>query len=145
MVVTMHEIAPLGLCMVTEEMLDAKRFLLNFCDNTIIRSEDQRLKSQLTAIKKELNAIRTQPKFFEGYRAVILNNIDRIINLTKSRFEKMDFKIVGHVVNDGKEIMKKVLNAQNFDELMSLAPEFKRKITLKVYELYLKAQKPTQR
>jgi len=145
MVVTMHEIAPLGLCMITEEMLDAKRFLLNFCDNIIIRSEDQRLKSQLTTIKKELNAIRTQPKFFEGYKAVILNNIDRIINLTKSRFEKIDFKIVGSVINDGKEIMKKVLNAQSFDELMSLAPEFKRKITLKVYELYLKAQKSTQR
>lgn len=141
MVVTMHEVAPLGLCMITEDMLDAKRFLLNFCDNLIIRGDDQRLKSRLTDIKKELNAIRTQQKFFEGYRAVILNNIDRIINLTKSRFERVDPKIVGSVVNDGKDMMRRVLNTQSFEELTRLAPEFKRKITLRVYELYLKTQR----
>ncbi|HDJ96752.1 MAG TPA: hypothetical protein ENG45_01625 [Candidatus Aenigmarchaeota archaeon] len=142
MVVTMHEAFPLGLCMVTESMLDAKRFLLNFCDNTIIRDEDQELKSRLKNVKKELNGIRTQPNFFDGYKTVILDNIDKIIGIVKSRFEKIDPKIVGPVVKDGKEIMKKVLNSQSFDDLVPLSNEFKRKITLRVYELYLKSQKP---
>jgi len=137
MAVTLHEITPVGLCVATQELFDVKRFTLNFCDGLILRGKDQQLKTKLTLMKRELNAFKTQSKFLDGYKVVIINNIDKIIGLVSSRFMKISLKTTKQVISDGKEMIRKILNVQSFDDIRALEPEFKRKITLPIYEMFI--------
>ncbi|MCD6403060.1 MAG: hypothetical protein J7K98_01885 [Candidatus Aenigmarchaeota archaeon] len=138
---TLHDALPLGLCLTTQELLDVKKFLLNFCDGILLKSNDEVLKRKIANVKRELNAFKVQQKFLEGYKAVVLNNLDRIMNLVVSRFSGVDEREVENIINKAKQLMNKVLNAQSFEDLIGLDQEFKKDITLPVYELYLKAEK----
>lgn len=137
MPITLNDVKPISLCITTEELLDTKRFLLNFCDGLIARSKDNRLIEDLTAIKRELNSFRTQPRFFNGYKTIITNNIDKILALVTSRYYKNSPKKVERIAMDGKDIIKKILRKNNFEEMLGLESEFKSKITLPIYQLFI--------
>ena len=141
MPLTLHEALPLGMCLATQELLDVKKFLLNFCDGILLKSTDDSLKRRISQIKRDLNAFKVQDKFLDGYKAVLLNNMDRIINLTISRFSKLKPNEVEKIVKSVKEIMEKILNAQKFEDFLPLEAEFKKKVTLPLYELYIEVQK----
>jgi len=129
------------MCLATQELLDVKKFLLNFCDGILLKSTDDSLKRRISQIKRDLNAFKVQDKFLDGYKAVLLNNMDRIINLTISRFSKLKPNEVEKIVKSVKEIMEKILNAQKFEDFLPLEAEFKKKVTLPLYELYIEVQK----
>jgi hypothetical protein len=137
MALTMHDIKPIGLCVSTEELFDTRRFILNYCDGLILRGNDQNLASELTKIKREMNTFRTQNKFLEGYKAILTCNIDKILGLVASRYAKFEPDKVEKIIMDGKTLVKKIINTKGFEEIPVLEAEFKSKITLPIYELFI--------
>jgi hypothetical protein len=137
MPLTLHDIKPVGLCITTQELFDTKRFIYNYCDGLILRGRDISLTNDLTGVKRELNSLRTQRKFLDGYKAIITSNIDKIMGLVSSRYEKKEPLGVERITMNGKDLIKKILNTDNFEGILGLEAEFKSKITLPVYELFL--------
>ncbi|MBI2547370.1 MAG: hypothetical protein HYW23_02900 [Candidatus Aenigmarchaeota archaeon] len=144
MAITMQEVIPLGLCMSTQDLIDAKRFQQNFADNTILRVRDRALEMKITPIKRELNSQTFQKKYLEGHKLVIVNNIDKIMGLVASRYSEIDLNLVDSIIFNGKLIMNKVLNAESFDQIAELDSVFKSKITLPVYDLFVRHLKKTK-
>lgn len=141
MALTLNDIKPIGLCVTTQELFDTKRFLHNYCDGLILRGKDTNLTNDLTAFKRDLNSFRAQLKFLNGYKAIITSNIDKILGIATSRYSKDEPRMVGRLVIDGKDIIKKTLKANSFGEILAMEGEFKSKITLPVYELFIKSLK----
>ncbi len=137
MVLTLNEIRSIGLCVTTQELFDTKRFLYNYCDSLILRGKDDQLKNNLIGVKREMNALTTQRKFLDGYKAIITNNIDKILSLVSSRYEKIEPNDVRKIGMNGRDLIKKTLKSNSFEEILSLEGEFKSKITLPTYELFL--------
>jgi len=137
MPLTLHDIKPIGLCVTTEELFDTKRFIHNYCDGLILRGKDLQLCNDLTMLKRQLNAFNTQRKFFDGYKAIITSNIDKIIGLVSSRYgyEPQD---VEKIRMNAKDMIKKVIRAESFEEILGLENEFKTKVTLPTYELFIR-------
>ncbi|MEM5834536.1 MAG: hypothetical protein QXQ69_01645 [Candidatus Aenigmatarchaeota archaeon] len=143
MPITLADITPVALCISTQELFDTKRFQLNFCDNLLLRVKDEILEPTLTKIKRELNTKALEKKFLEGYKAVIISNIDKILGLVASRYAKIDLKQTQSVVAEGKDLIERVSLAESFEEIGKLEPIFKSKITLPVYEMFLSYLKQT--
>jgi len=141
MALTLNDIKPIGLCITTQELFDTKRFLYNYCDGLILRSKDVNLVNDLTTFKRELNSMRTQIKYLSGYKAIITSNIDKILGIATSRYSKDELRMVEQLVMNGKNMIKKILAANNFEGILAMEGEFKSKITLPVYELFIKSLK----
>lgn len=139
--ITLADLTPISLCIATQELFDAKRFAANFGDNLILRARDKELEPFLMQLKKELSIATTQKKFLDGYKAVIINSIDKILGLVSSRYSQINYKLVENIVKNGKEIIKKVLLAESFDSIAKLEPEFRTKITFPTYELFTESMK----
>lgn len=135
MPLTLTDITPIGLCVATQDLFDAKRFQTNFCDNLLLRTEDKTIRPKLISLKRDL--ISTEKKFLDGHKAVIISNIDRIIGLVSSRYLKVDLRLAESVVSNGKELIEKVLACESFEDIARLESEFKKRITLTVYELFI--------
>jgi hypothetical protein len=137
MSLTLHDIKPIGLCISTLELFDTKRFLLNYCDGLVLRGDDVRLKNKITNMRRELNSIRGQPKFLEGYKAILVSNIDKIIALVDSRYAKTFSEDVGLVKKSGNGLIDKILGANNFEEIMILENSFKSNVVLPTHRLFI--------
>jgi hypothetical protein len=135
--VTLNDVTPVGLCIATDVLFDAKRFLSGFGDNVVLRSKDGALAGPIGRMKRELNTSVGVQKFLDGYKAAIIGNIDRIISAA-TRYMKIDIRETERVVEGGKDLMGRVANASTFDELAALQPEFKRNVMLPVYGLFIK-------
>ena len=140
----MQEVIPIGLCIATQDMIDAKRFRQNFADNLILRARDRALEPKITPIKRELNSSIHQKKYLEGHKTAIVNNVDKIIALVASRYAELDLNLVDSIVYNGKLIIEKVLNADSFDKIAELDPVFKSKIALPVYDLFIRHLKKSK-
>jgi|GEM_PF-1211324 hypothetical protein len=143
MPITLADITPVALCISTQDLFDAKRFQLNFCDNLLLRAKDEILEPILIKIKREINTKALEKKFLEGYKTVIISNIDKIIGLVVSRYSKIDLKLAQSVVIEGKDLIERVSLANSFEDIAKLEPVFKSKITLPVYEMFLSYLKQT--
>jgi hypothetical protein len=141
MALTLNDIKPIGLCITTQELFDTKRFLHNYCDGLILRGKDTNLTNDLTAFKRDLNSFRAQFKFLNGYKAIITSNIDKILGIATSRYSKDEPRMVERLVMNGKDIIRKTLKANSFEEILAMEVEFKSKVTLPVYELFIKSLK----
>lgn len=135
----MQEVEPIALCMATQQLFD-KRYRSNFADNMIFRSGDVNLEPALLKIKREMNSSMTERKYLEGHKMNIINNIDRIAALV-TRYASVDLRTVEEIARSAKDIIKKVLAANSFDEIGSLEDDFKRQITLPVYGLFTEKSK----
>jgi hypothetical protein len=144
MVLTLHDVTPIGLCIATQDLFDAKRFQLNFCDNLLLRAKDAKLGPKLTNLKRELNSIVTQKKFLDGHKTAIISNIDKILGLISSRYIQTDLKSTERIISEGKELIEKVMFANSFEEIAALEPTFKTRITLPVYELFVDSMKKSK-
>jgi len=139
---TMQEMEPLALCIVTQQMFD-RRFRTAFCDSTLLRDRDLKLEPEILRMKREMNSGMTERKYLEGHKANIINNLDKIVALV-GRYARADVHGAEAVVKNGKDMMRKVLAAGSFDEISGMDAEFKTKITLAVYELFVRHSKMTQ-
>lgn len=138
MPLAMQEIIPMGLCIATQDLIDAKRFRQNFADNIILRAKDRDLERKIAPIKQELNSYTHQRKYLEGHKTAIISNIDKIIVLASLRYSQIDANLVSSIVANGKLIIGKILNAETFDKIAELEPIFKSQITLPVYDLFIR-------
>ena len=141
MPVTMVDMQPVGICIVTQDLFDAKRFQKNFCDNLLMRIKDRTIEEVLVAAKRELNASATEKKFLDGYMIVIASNIDKILSIVSSRYAQIDHRMVEEIVTSGKDLMKRIMFADNFDQIASLEATFKSKVNLPTYHLFLESMK----
>ena len=139
MTLTLHDATPIGLCVVTQDLLDVKRFRANFCDMTILRLDDYELKEKVKDLKVDINSALSESKFLDGYKVVITSNIDKIIAMITSRYLQTDIKTTESVIANAKIIMRKVMAAKNFDQLAVLEPEFKTKVTFPLNSLFNKS------
>ncbi len=139
---TMHDILPISLCLATQDLLDTKKFQSSFSDNLILRLKDEELSEDLLMIKRDLNSFLSEERFLDGYKAVIISYIDKIIGLVNSRYIKVDMKLASEVIESAREIIGKVIKAKNFQEISTLESVFKSKVTLPVYNLFLESIKP---
>lgn len=144
MTLTMQEVIPIGLCIATQDLMDAKRFQQNFADNLVLRARDRTLEPKLTPIKRELNSSTLQKKYIEGHKTAIISNIDKIIAIVASRYSELDLNLVDSIAYNGKLIIEKVLNADSFDKIAELDSLFKSKITLPVYDLFIRHLKKSR-
>jgi len=142
MSITIHDVMPVGLCLATQELIDARRFRQNFCDNILLRSQDRSLEPSLTRLKRELNSMATEQRFIDGHKTAIVGNIDKIISLI-SRYSQSDLNTTEAIIADSKAMIAKVLRCGNFDAIAALEPEFKSKVTLPVYSLFMGQLKRT--
>ncbi len=140
---TMHEIEPLALCMATQNLFD-RRFRSNFGDTLILKDRDPKLEPILIKIKREMNSGMTEAKYLEGHKMNIVHNIDRILALV-GRFARTDIRKTENIVKSGKDIIEKVMEAENFDQIGQMESSFKSQITLPVYELYVRQSKGSQK
>jgi len=97
---------------------------------------DIRLESKLQRLKRELNSVMTEKNFLSGHKTAIISNIDKILALVASRYSQMDLRMSENVIKDGKELIDKIILAENFEQIASLENTFRSKITLPVYELF---------
>lgn len=141
--ITMSDMMPVSLCLATHELFDASRFRKNFCDYTLLRSRSSGMEDLIWPIKKELGASEYQRKYIEGHKAIIISNIDKILALATTRYAALNLRSMEALVNDGKILMKKVMQANEFSDITMLEPTFKSKILLPVYELFLESTKRT--
>jgi len=144
MTLTLSDITPIGLCIATQDLFDAKKFQLNFCDNLLLRARDKNLEPKITILKRELNSTVGEKKFIEGHKTAIINNVDKILSLVSSRYSQINYKIVQDIVYDGKIIINKVLEADNFNKITELESIFKSKITFPTYELFIQYLKKSK-
>jgi hypothetical protein len=140
MVVTINDILPVSICLVTDDLLDTRRFRLNFGDNTIMRSRDPKLEPRLTKLKRELNSMMTEQNFLQGHKTAIISNMDKILSIV-SRYVNTDLHETEGVITNGKAIMDKIIFAESFEDLNKLEPEFKSKVMLPVYSLFIKSMR----
>lgn len=132
----MSDITPVALCIATQDLFDAKRFRSNFCDNLLLRMKDVRLEGKIQKLKRELNSVMTEKNFLDGHKTAIISNVDKIMALVTSRYSQMDLRLSENIVRDGKELIDKVILAENFEQIASLEWTFKSKITIPVFELF---------
>ena len=140
MTLTLHDIMPVGLCVATQELFDAKRFQQNFCDHILLRAKDSELSPSVSNLKRELNS-QNQKKFLEGHKAAIISNVDKIMSLVTARYHSMDMRVSGNVVQNSKDLILRVMYATTFDDIARLEPMFKSGVTLPVYELFMNSMK----
>ncbi|MBI2545283.1 MAG: hypothetical protein HYW22_01630 [Candidatus Aenigmarchaeota archaeon] len=138
MVLTMQEVIPIGLCVATQDLIDAKRFKQNFCDTLILRGRERALSEKLAPFKQELNSKMYESRYLGGHKAVIISNIDKIIAVTTSRYTQIDPNAVSSIVEHGKMLILNVMKATSFDDIAQLEPTFRSRITLPVYDLFMK-------
>jgi len=137
----MHDVAPLGFCLATQDLFDARRYRGNFGDFTLLRMKNKRLEPQIYDLKRQLNSRAMEPKFLEGHKAVIVSNIDKIISLVSARYVQTNFRMAEKVIEDAKDLMSRVMLATSFDQIAELEPNFRSKVTLPVYELFVEYMK----
>jgi hypothetical protein len=140
MMLTLHDITPVGLCIATQELFDAKRFQQNFCDYLLLRTKDTRLSPPISDLKRELNS-QNQRKFLDGHKAAIISNIDKIMSLVTARYHSMDMSVSENVILNAKDLILRVMYATTFDDVARLEPIFKSGVTLPVYELFMGSMK----
>jgi hypothetical protein len=139
----MHDVSPIGLCIVTQDLLDIRRYKGDFGDFTLLRMKDKNIETQIFDLKRQLNSRLSEAKFLEGHKAVIVSNIDKIISLVSSRYSQINLRQSEKIIEAAKDVMSMVMMASNFDQIAELEPGFRSKVTLPVYDLfvdYLKTQ-----
>jgi hypothetical protein len=140
MPLTLRDIIPIGLCITTQWLLDTKRFRENFCDHLILRDRDPSLAPRLGRVRKELTSLRTEKGFLPGHKMVIIGCLDEILART-SHFATISPQLTEAIRVAGKELIERVLRADSFEQIAALEPTFKTKITLPVYELFLRSRR----
>jgi hypothetical protein len=141
MSITIADMAPIGLCVATQELFDARRFQLNFCDHMLLRVKDRVAEEHLWPLKRAINSESATKRFLEGHKAVIISNIDKILSLSTSRYSSLNVKSIEKIRKDALDLIKQVIYSETFEQIASLEPDFKTKITLPVYEMFLEYSK----
>jgi hypothetical protein len=139
--ITLAELTPVALCIQTDDLFDFKTLQSSFGDHIVLRERDQELSELIIQTKRELNSTLQQTKFLDGYKLVLVRNLDRIMSLVQSRYSSIDKDATDKILMSCRNLIKKVFIAENFQKIQELEPIFKREVLLKVYALFSQTQK----
>jgi len=134
-VITLSELTPLAFCIQTDDLFDFRTFQSTFGDHIVLREKNPELSELIIQVKREVNSSVNQLKFLEGYKLVLIRNLDKIMSLVESRYSNVDRATVEKILTSCRQLMKKVLIAENFQKISELEPTFKKEVLLKVYSL----------
>jgi hypothetical protein len=135
-IITLAELTPLAFCIQTDDLFDFKMFQSSFGDHIVLREKNPELSEFIVQSKRELNSTMQQIKFLEGYKLVIVRNLDKIMSLVESRYSSIDKAAVDRILAACRQLIKKVLVAENFQKIQELEPTFKKEVLLRVYSLF---------
>jgi hypothetical protein len=135
-IITLAELTPLAFCIQTDDLFDFKMFQSSFGDHIVLRERNPELSEFIVQSKRELNSTMQQIKFLEGYKLVIVRNLDKIMSLVESRYSGIDKATVDRILTACRQLIKKVLVAENFQKIQELEPTFKKEVLLRVYSLF---------
>lgn len=138
---TIADITPLAFCIQTDDLFDFKNFQSSFGDYLLLRERDQEFEEFLIGIKRRLSLGATQQEFLEGYKAVLIRNLDKIMSLVEGRYSSIDKKTVDTINTTIKQLIRKILVAEDFQKIQELETTFRRNVMLQVYSLFLKSIK----
>jgi hypothetical protein len=140
-IITLAELTPLAFCIQTDDLFDFRVFQSTFGDQTVLRERNPELSEFIVQMKRDLNSSMNQAKFLDGYKLVLVRNLDKIMSLVQSRYSSIDEATVDKILTSCRQLIKKVLVAENFQKIQELEPIFKREVLLKVYSLLSKTIK----
>jgi hypothetical protein len=140
-IITLAELTPLAFCIQTDDLFDFKMFQSSFGDHIVLRERNPELSEFIVQSKRELNSTMQQIKFLEGYKLVIVRNLDKIMSLVESRYSSVDKAAVDRILTACRQLIKKVLVAENFQKIQELEPTFKKEVLLRVYSLFTQTLK----
>jgi hypothetical protein len=135
-IITLAELTPLAFCIQTDDLFDFKMFQSSFGDHIVLRERNPELSEFIVQSKRELNSTMQQIKFLEGYKLVIVRNLDKIMSLVESRYSSVDKAAVDRILTACRQLIKKVLVAESFQKIQELEPTFKKEVLLRVYSLF---------
>jgi|YelNatPaOPRAMG01_1025707.scaffolds.fasta_scaffold121904_2 hypothetical protein len=135
-IITLAELTPLAFCIQTDDLFDFKMFQSSFGDHIVLRERNPELSEFIVQSKRELNSTMQQIKFLEGYKLVIVRNLDKIMSLVESRYSSIDKAAVDRILTACRQLIKKVLVAESFQKIQELEPTFKKEVLLRVYSLF---------
>lgn len=135
--ITIADLTPIAFCIQTDDLFDFRSFKSGFGDYITLMEKDRELSNFIIPMKRELNS-QDQRNFLNGYKLVIIRNLDKILSLVKSRYERIDSKTVEKIIEEGKKLIRDVILAEDFERISSLEPRFKSKIMLPTYSLFNK-------
>jgi hypothetical protein len=135
-IITLAELTPLAFCIQTDDLFDFKMFQSSFGDHIVLREKNPELSEFIVQSKRELNSTMQQIKFLEGYKLVIVRNLDKIMSLVESRYSSIDKAAVDRILTACRQLIKKVLVAESFQKIQELEPTFKKEVLLRVYSLF---------
>jgi len=139
--ITLAELTPLAFCIQTDDLFDFKMFQSSFGDHIVLREKNPELSEFIVQSKRELNSTMQQIKFLEGYKLVIVRNLDKIMSLVESRYSSIDKAVVDRILTACRQLIKKVLVAESFQKIQELEPTFKKEVLLRVYSLFTQTLK----
>lgn len=141
-IITLSEIKPLALALSTYELFEGKKIKLDFGSIILLKYKDPYTEKILNEYKKDLLLSSTSKKFVEGLKLVIIYNLDRIIGLAHSRFDRLNPARVKEIEMKAKNLIKRV-NEEVFsiNDLEKLKDDFKRDILLPIYQLFNELRK----
>jgi len=139
--ITLAELTPLAFCIQTDDLFDFKMFQSSFGDHIVLREKNPELSEFIVQSKRELNSTMQQIKFLEGYKLVIVRNLDKIMSLVESRYSSIDKAAVDRILTACRQLIKKVLVAESFQKIQELEPTFKKEVLLRVYSLFTQTLK----
>jgi len=140
-IITLAELTPLAFCIQTDDLFDFRVFQSSFGDHIVLRERNAELSEFIVQMKRDLNSSTTQVKFLDGYKLVLVRNLDKIMSLVQSRYSSIDEATVDKILTSCRQLIKKVLVAENFQKIQELEPTFKKEVLLKVYSLLSKTIK----
>jgi hypothetical protein len=140
-IITLAELTPLAFCIQTDDLFDFRVFQSSFGDHIVLRERNLELSEFIVQMKRDLNSSATQVKFLDGYKLVLVRNLDKIMSLVQSRYSSIDGATVDKILTSCRQLIKKVLVAENFQKIQELEPTFKKEVLLKVYSLLSKTIK----
>jgi hypothetical protein len=140
-IITLTELTPLAFCIQTDDLFDFKMFQSSFGDHIVLRERNPELSEFIVQSKRELNSTMQQIKFLEGYKLVIVRNLDKIMSLVESRYSSVDKAAVDRILTACRQLIKKVIVAENFHKIQELEPTFKKEVLLRVYSLFTQTLK----
>jgi hypothetical protein len=140
-IITLAELTPLAFCIQTDDLFDFKVFQSSFGDHIVLRERNPELSEFIVQMKRDLNSSMNQVKFLDGYKLVLVRNLDKIMSLVQSRYSSIDEATVDKILTSCRQLIKKVLVAENFQKIQELEPIFKKEVLLRVYSLLSKTIK----
>ncbi|MEM5875524.1 MAG: hypothetical protein QXW01_03300 [Candidatus Aenigmatarchaeota archaeon] len=138
---TLADITPLAFCIQTDDLFDTKNFQSSFGDYLLLRERDSEFEQFIIDLKRKLNIPSTHQDYLEGYKLVLIRNLDKIMSLVEGRYSSIDKKSVDFIISTIKQLIRKILVAEDFQKIQELEPNFRRNVLLQVYSLFLKSIK----